>query len=107
MSPRKRIPLLIFIMVVIVLGVEFIAIKMLYQTAFKEQADDLRNVVVSQSRLIEAVARFDSRYSKTYPSGANEATLSQVIDAHKHYKCLGQTGEFALAKRHGDDIVLF
>ncbi len=105
MSPRKRIILLILIMVVIVLGVEFIAIKMLYQTAFKEQADDLRDIVASQARLIEAVARFDSQYSKTYPAGANEATLSQVIDAHKRYKGFGQTGEFALAKRQEDNIV--
>jgi hypothetical protein len=78
---------------------------MLYQTAFKEQADDLRDIVVSQARLIEAVARFDSRYSKTYPAGANEATLSQVIDAHKHYKGFGQTGEFTLAKKQGNNIV--
>jgi len=105
MNPRKRIFLLILIMVVIVLGVEAIALKMLYKTAFKEQTEDLRDIVVSQARLIEAVARFDSRYSKTYPAGANEATLSQVIDAHKNYKGFGQTGEFTLAKRQGDDIV--
>ena len=105
MSPRRRIILLIIIMVVIVLGVEVLAFKMLYQTAFEEQAEDLRDIVISQARLIEAVARFDSLYRKTYPSGANEATLSQVIDAHKHYKGFGQTGEFALAKRQGDNIV--
>jgi hypothetical protein len=105
MNPRKRIILLILIMVVIVLGVEVIAITMLYRTAFKEQTDDLRDIVVSQARLIEAIARFDSRYSKTYPAGANEATLSQIIDAHKNYKGFGQTGEFTLAKRQGDDIV--
>ena len=105
MNPRKRIILLILIMVVIVLGVEVIAFRMLYTTSFKEQAEDLRDMVVSQARLIEAVARFDSPYSKTYPSGANEATLSQVIDAHKQYKGFGQTGEFALAKREGDNIV--
>jgi hypothetical protein len=105
MSPRKRIILLILIMVLIVMGVEVIAITMLYRTAFKEQADDLRDIVVSQARLIEAVARFDSRHSKTYPAGANEATLSQVIDAHKNYKGFGQTGEFTLAKRQGDNIV--
>ena len=102
---RLVIILLILIMVVIVLGVELIAFKMLYQTAFKEQAEDLRDIVVSQARLIEAMARFDSRYNKTYPSGANEATLSQVIDAHKNYKGFGETGEFTLAKRQGDDIV--
>ncbi len=105
MSPRKRIMLLILIMVVIVLGVEVIAITMLYRTAFKEQANDLRDIVVSQARLIEAVARFDSLYRKTYPLGVNEATLSQVIDANKHYKGFGETGEFTLAKRQGDDIV--
>jgi len=105
MSPRKRIILLILIMVVIVLGVEVIAITMLYRTAFKEQAEDLQDIAVSQARLIEAVARFDSRYSKTYHAGVNEATLSQVIDAHKHYKGFGETGEFTLAKRQGDDIV--
>jgi hypothetical protein len=105
MSPRKRIILLILIMGVIVLGVEFIAFRMLYQTAFKEQAEDLQDIVVSQARLIEAVARFDSLYSKTYPAGVNEATLSQVTDAHKQYKGFGKTGEFALAKRQEDNIV--
>jgi hypothetical protein len=106
MSPRKRIILLILIMGVIVLGVEAIAFKMLYQTSFKEQAEDLRDIVVSQARVIEAVARFDSLYSnKTYPAGADEATLSQVIDAHKYYKGFGKTGEFTLAKRQGDNIV--
>ncbi|MGD0022245.1 MAG: hypothetical protein ABSC54_08090, partial [Smithellaceae bacterium] len=105
MSPRKRIILLILIMVVIVLGIEAIAITMLYQTSFKEQAEDLQDIVVSQARLIEAMARFNALHSKTYPLGVNEATLSQVIDAHKNYKGFGQTGEFTLAKRQGDNIV--
>ncbi len=105
MSPRKRIILLILIMVVIVLGVEGIALKMLYRTAFKEQADALRDMVVSQARLIEAMARFNSLYIKNYPAGAKEATLSQIIDAHKQYNGFGETGEFTLAKRQGDNIV--
>jgi hypothetical protein len=105
MSPRKRIILLILIMGVIVLGVNVIAFRMLYRTSFKEQAEDLQDIVVSQARLIEAVARFDFRYSKTYPSGVNEATLSQIKDAYKHQKGFGQTGEFTLAKREGDNIV--
>jgi hypothetical protein len=105
MSPRKRIILLILIMVVIVVGIEAIAITMLYRTAFKEQAEDLQDIAISQARLIEAMARFDSLHGKTHPAGTNETTLSQVIDAHKRYKGFGQTGEFALAKRQGDNIV--
>jgi PAS domain S-box-containing protein len=31
--------------------------------------------------------------------------LSQITDAHKHYKGFGQTGEFTLARREGDNIV--
>jgi PAS domain S-box-containing protein len=59
----------------------------------------------SQARLIEAVARFDATYSRDYPGGAVEATLAQIVDAHKHYKGFGKTGEFTLAKREGDHIV--
>jgi hypothetical protein len=105
MGSRRRILLIVIIMAIIVIVVESITITILYRAAFKEQAEDLRDIVISQARLIEAVARFYALHSKTYPPGANEATLSQVIDAHKHYKGFGQTGEFTLAKRQGDNIV--
>ncbi|MCK5487549.1 MAG: PAS domain S-box protein, partial [Desulfobacterales bacterium] len=59
----------------------------------------------SQARLIEAVARFDEKYSKDYPEGSEKATLSQIIDAHEHYGGFGKTGEFTLSKKEGDNIV--
>jgi hypothetical protein len=105
MSPRKRVFLLISIMAVIVLSVEFIAIGILYQTAFNQQQEDLRYTVVSQARLIEAIARFDAIHSKTYPGGAGVATLSQILDAHLRHLGFGKTGEFTLAKRQADNIV--
>jgi PAS domain S-box-containing protein len=62
----------------------------------------------SQARLIEAIARFDVASAKTspesYPGGPSVATLSQIIDAHGHYKGFGETGEFTLARREGDNI---
>lgn len=105
MSPRKRIVLLIGIMAVIVVVLESIVIVLLYRTAFNEQRENLRDMVTSQARLIESVARFDRMYTKTYPGLPVDATLSQIMDAHLRYRGFGLTGEFTLSKREGDWIV--
>ncbi len=61
-------------------------------------ASRLGEIVRSQARLIEVVARFDAEHSaQNHPQGAFGATLSQIIDFHKHYRGISKTGEFALA----------
>ena len=81
---------------------------LLYQTAFEEKQEDLMETAQSQARLIEAVARFDAKYStQDVAGGAPATTLDQIIDAHKHYNRFGETGEFTLARREGDQIVFF
>jgi hypothetical protein len=87
----------------LVVGV--ITICMLYRTALKEEQARLVEAAKSQARLIEAIARFDAIYSENYPNGAKEASLSQILDAHNHYQHSGKTGEFALAKKEGNNIV--
>ena len=105
MSPRRRILLLILIMAIIVLAVEFMAFSMLYRTALDEQKSRLQETAISQARLIESIFRFNSIYLKNYPAGAKEATIRQLIDAHKQYHEFGQTGEVVLAKKEKDNIV--
>ncbi len=105
MGEKKRIFSLIFIMAVSSLIVAGVAITMLYRTAFKEEQARLVETAQSQARLIEAVARFDEKYSKDYPEGPEVATLSQIIDAHEHYAGFGKTGEFTLSKKEGDNII--
>ena len=105
MDEKKRVLLLIFIMAASSLMVAGVAITMLYHTAFKEEKARLVETAQSQARLIEAVARFDEKYSKDYPEGSEAATLSQIIDAHEHYGGFGKTGEFTLSKKEGDHIV--
>jgi hypothetical protein len=105
MTPRKRVLLLISIMAFVVLLVLVSSLIMLFQTALDEEKARLVETAKSQARLIEAIARFDAKYSKNYPKGAREATLSQIVDAHRHYRSFGKTGEFTLSKRDGDDIV--
>jgi len=105
MSDHKRVILLIVIMAFVSMIIGIITISILYQTAFNEEKARLIETARSQARLIEAIARFDAIYSKNYPHGSREATLSQIMTAHEHYKGFGKTGEFTLAMKEGDEIV--
>ena len=105
MSPRKRVLTLICIMAAVTIVVEAVTVGMLYRAALKEEQARLVETAKSQARLIEAIARFDALYSKDYPKGATEATLSQIFDANNNYKGFGETGEFTLSKKEGDKIV--
>ncbi len=105
MSPRKRVLILIFIMVSVTAIVGAVSIGMLYRTALNEEKARLVETAKSQARLMEAIARFDALYSKDYPEGPRAATLSQIVDAHNHYRGFGETGEFTLSKKEGDEIV--
>ena len=105
MEERKRVLLLIGIMAILVFAVETVSIGLLYKTALNETRARLEETAKSQASLINAVSRFDKEYSEVYPGGSWEATLSQIVDAHEHYKGFGETGEFTLSRREGDMIV--
>lgn len=105
MTERKRLYMLISVMTGASLLVGGIAIGVLYRAAIDEESDRLMESAQSQARLIEAVARFDAVQSTDFPDGSEAATISQVVDAHRNFKGVGQTGEFTLARREGDKIV--
>jgi len=107
MTDRKRVLLLsVLIMTCVALVVGAIALFGLYRTAFEQQRERLVETVRSRARLIEAIARFDAVYSATdVPGGSEAATLSQVVRAHEQFRGFGETGEFTLARREGDQIV--
>ena len=108
MRERKMMYVLILIMITVCAVVAGITIYILYGTAFEQQRERLLATVQSQARLIEAVARFNvlhqERWHPQYGDPA-DATLIEIIDAHKHYVGFGKTGEFTLARRDGDNIV--
>ena len=108
MGERKRLFLLILIMTTVSMVVVGITIYVLYGTSFEQQRERLVETAQSQARLIEAVARFDAVHERidprSYPGGPAVATLSQIIDAHRHYRGFGETGEFTLARREGMNI---
>jgi hypothetical protein len=101
----KRFILLILIMTAVAAGIGVAAIAILYHAALDEERSRLVETAQSQARLMEAVARFDEVYSLDYPEGSKAATIAQIKDAHERYLGFGETGEFTLARRVGDDIV--
>ena len=92
-------------MTVTTLIVTVASIASLYDAAFTQHRLRLVETVKSQARLIEAIARFDSKSSDAdHPQGWQTATLDQVIDAHRQFEGFGQTGEFTLARKDGHQI---
>lgn len=105
MNEKKRIALLILILAVTSLAVTSVTIIILYRITIQEQREVLMATAQSQARLIESMAKFDSDFIHDPTGGSEHTTLEQVIEAHKRYKGIGETGEFTLAKREHDDIV--
>jgi len=101
----KRISSLAFIMATIAMVIGCVAILVLYSTAYEVKRQDLIQMAQSQARLIEAVARFDRKFSASdLPGGATAATIFQVKDAMSVYKGFGETGEFVLGRKKVDQI---
>ena len=108
MSERRRVFLLVLIMLGVATIVTWITISMLYRAALNEEKARLVETAQSQARLIEAVARFDATHQKKehpHVQSPREATLAQIKDAHEHYEGFGETGEFTLSRKQGNDII--
>ena len=107
MTERARILLFsIGIIAVVAVSTAAIAIYVLYDAGFSVHRARLSEVVQSRARIIESIAAFDAKFSREdIPGGAHAATLSQIVEAHKEFKGFGETGEFTLARREGDQIV--
>lgn len=105
-NPRLKPFLLVSIMAAVVAVVSAATFALLYQTALDQQKARLVEMAKSRAQFIQAVARFDTQYSRDdHPEGAIGATLGQVREAHRHFSGFGDSGEFTLAKREGDNIV--
>ncbi|MGN7611580.1 PAS domain S-box protein [Magnetococcales bacterium HHB-1] len=88
----------------LVLIIGLVGIFRFYTSSFDEQKVRLIEIVRTQARLMEEVARFDLVYSHDYPQGATKATLSQIIGAFRSYRGVGKSGEFILVRRVGEQV---
>ncbi|WP_415903476.1 diguanylate cyclase domain-containing protein [Neptuniibacter sp. QD29_5] len=81
------------------------SIGILYKSAVEAEQSRLVSLVSSKARLINAVAEFDSQYSRVdHPEGAAGATLSQLRDSFRDKIGFGQTGEFVVGRLSGRNI---
>ncbi|MCG7927058.1 MAG: hypothetical protein JAY67_16170 [Candidatus Thiodiazotropha taylori] len=103
---NKSLLFLIGILVVVTYAGIFLTAYQLYNTAIEQERERLVETVQSQARLIEAVASFDQKYSiRSFPGTPEEATLSQIVKAHREYEGFGKTSEFTLAKLVDNQII--
>lgn len=106
MGKQRRLVELVGAMVAVCLVSAGLALYVLYNTALEEQRRRLADALDSQVRLIEAVGRFAANEAGRSADSAKQVTLAQVMDAHRRSKGFGQTGEFVLSRREGEQIAL-
>jgi PAS domain S-box-containing protein len=106
-SERARILLFsIGIMVAVSLSTAGIALYLLYDAAFESQRARLEEVAQSQVSMITAMGLHDTHLGQhDVPGGASAHALGEIVEAHKKFHGFGETGEFTLARREGDQIV--
>ena len=106
MTGRSRLLYVVAIVFAIAVVVAGAAIAILYDTSFHNEEQRLREVAQGRARLLEAVSRFNETHCGTEcPEGPVGATLDVARDAHGRFRGFGETGEFTLARRQGDDII--
>ncbi len=102
---RKILGISILTMTAVALAVGTLVTLRLYRTALEQHRGQLITIARSQARLLEAVARFDAEHSAEDVGGAFAATIGQMRDAQASFVGFGETGEFDLARREGDQMV--
>ena len=106
MTEKRRVLLLVLIMAVACAAVTATTIVMLYRTAFEEQRDILAAIARTHARLIEEMAVSNAGQSlQDYPRGQKAPYWKKLFKRIGTLRGIGHTGEFALAKREGNNMV--
>ena len=107
MSERGRILLLsMAILVIVSVLAATLAIAALYQMTFEQHRDRLVRMVLHRAGILKTVTAFDAEVHEGEIGGVAGATeVSRLIEVYKHFATFGDTGEFALARLAGDQIV--
>ena len=103
-SGRRRMLWLVCILVVVSTAATCTAIAISYKAAIQSNLDRLALTAQSQARLLETIHQQQDHHDA---HGADEdiAAMGRILEANLGYLGFGQTGEFTLGSREGDQIV--
>ena len=107
LAHRRKIQVYsIMIMICIALLVAMSGFFYLYRVQLQQSRTSLEELVQSQARIYEAIAKYDAVVTGNRESHVSRAaTISQIKEAHRRYNGFGDTGELVLAERVEDAIV--
>lgn len=105
MSEKRSVLLLVVIMALACAAVTGTTIAVLYRTAFEEQRYILVTIARNHAQMIQEMATKVANLIADDRKQAEAVLLKEITDAHKHLEKIGHTGEFALAKLEGNNIV--
>ncbi|MEZ4273360.1 MAG: PAS domain S-box protein [Myxococcota bacterium] len=99
----------LFFLVTMLIGclvVDGTAVTLLYRSALSEQQAHLVEIVQHRARMIESLARPERNTLGVRKNNASaDATLLQILEAHRDSVRFGETGELLVAKKKGESIV--
>lgn len=103
---RSTMAYLVLVMTLVAVAIASVSIWRLYSVSLDIEKTKFLSIAESQVRMLEAVARFDKKFSADdVPGGARAATLSQLLDAFGNSERFREKGEYVIAERQGTDIV--
>jgi class 3 adenylate cyclase len=107
LAHRRKIQVYsIMIMICIALLVAMSGFFYLYRVQVQQSRTSLEELVQSQARIYEAIAKYDAVVTGNRENHVSRAaTISQIKEAHRRYNGFGDTGELVLAERVEDAIV--
>ncbi|MBF0426705.1 MAG: PAS domain S-box protein, partial [Magnetococcales bacterium] len=112
---RRPMLSLILVMAAVGLVVGGVTLFILYETSLGQTQDRLQDLVRGRARLIEAMFRAQVDHLREHSGHPEDATSEQerawnrvlaiLREAQYGFHGMGETGEFLLGRRMGDDIV--
>ncbi len=100
----RPVILLIGVMIVLVAAASSVAVGVLYSAVMEDQRVRLTQVLESEAHLIEETVR-PLTSGRAATRWRETAGLPPLVRSHLEGHHLGETGEFTLARREGDQIV--